>query len=82
MNTFEARLPKHETLFIPFITAGDPHEDATVEIALSLQKQGASILELGVPYSDPLADGQLFKRHLKELYLAACLFQKPLSLYR
>lgn len=48
MNTFEARLPKHETLFIPFITAGDPHEDATVEIALSLQKQGASILELGV----------------------------------
>ncbi len=42
MNTFEARLPKHETLFIPFITAGDPHaEDATVDIALSLQKQGA-----------------------------------------
>ena len=43
--------------FIPYICAGDPKFARTVEIALALEKVGADLLELGVPFSDPLADG-------------------------
>ena len=43
--------------FIVYITGGDPTLDKTVEIAVTLEKAGADILEIGVPFSDPLADG-------------------------
>ncbi len=42
---------------IPYIAAGDPFADATVEIMLALADGGADIIELGVPFSDPMADG-------------------------
>src|SRR5471032_3571651 len=43
--------------FIVYIGAGDPNLDATRELALAFDKAGVDILELGVPFSDPLADG-------------------------
>lgn len=43
--------------FVAYITGGDPHLDATVQLALTLDRCGCDILELGVPFSDPLADG-------------------------
>lgn len=43
--------------FIPFVTAGDPNLDISREIVLKLAEHGASVIELGVPFSDPMADG-------------------------
>jgi tryptophan synthase alpha chain len=43
--------------FIPYICAGDPNLKKTAELGLALEKSGADLLELGLPFSDPLADG-------------------------
>jgi tryptophan synthase alpha chain len=47
---------------IPFITAGDPHPNMTVDVMHALVKGGADIIELGVPFSDPMADGPVIQR--------------------
>ena len=46
---------------MPFIMAGDPNIEITSEILLKLQENGADLIELGVPYSDPLADGPVIQ---------------------
>jgi tryptophan synthase alpha chain len=46
---------------IPYITAGDPHPDQTVELMHTLVAAGADIIELGVPFSDPMADGPVIQ---------------------
>lgn len=48
---------RNEKAFIPYITSGDPTIARTEELVLALEKAGADIVELGVPFSDPLADG-------------------------
>ena len=48
--------------FVAFLTAGDPSLERTVSAALELEKGGVDILELGVPFSDPLADGPVIQR--------------------
>jgi tryptophan synthase alpha chain len=46
---------------MPFLMAGDPDLSATAEVLLSLQANGADIVELGIPYTDPLADGPVIQ---------------------
>ena len=48
--------------FIPFITAGDPDIATTERLLIELAKAGADIIELGVPFSDPVADGRVIQR--------------------
>jgi len=50
------------TALIPFITAGDPQPDITVELMHALVAAGADLIELGVPFSDPMADGPVIQR--------------------
>ena len=54
---FRALREQNEKAFIAYICAGDPNLPRTVDLALALEKAGVDILELGVPFSDPLADG-------------------------
>lgn len=48
--------------FIPYITAGDPDLGVTEELLLALARAGADVIELGVPFSDPMADGPVIQR--------------------
>lgn len=48
--------------FIPFITAGDPSLETTYELLIELARAGATLIELGVPFSDPVADGPVIQR--------------------
>jgi tryptophan synthase alpha chain len=48
--------------FIPYLTAGDPDLATTKELILALDRAGADIIELGVPFSDPIADGPVIQR--------------------
>jgi len=47
---------------IPYVTAGDPYADVTVELMLAMAQAGADVIELGVPFSDPMADGPVIQR--------------------
>ncbi len=55
-------LPKGQKAFIPFITAGDSGLENTFELMLTLVDNGADIIELGVPFSDPMADGPMIAK--------------------
>ena len=48
--------------FIPFITAGDPDLPTTFDLLVELANSGATVIELGVPFSDPMADGPVIQR--------------------
>ncbi|MBD2345549.1 tryptophan synthase subunit alpha [Anabaena subtropica] len=60
-DRFEILRRNHECALIPFITAGDPNLETTAAALKILDGNGADIIELGIPYSDPLADGPVIQ---------------------
>ena len=61
-RAFDALKRKGRKGFIPFITAGDPDLETTRELIVELARAGATVIELGVPFTDPMADGPVIQR--------------------
>lgn len=65
MNRIDARFKdlskRNEPAFIPFITAGDPSLEVTKSLILEFDKIGSDMIELGIPFSDPIADGPVIQ---------------------
>jgi tryptophan synthase alpha chain len=61
-KTFERLRRAHERALIPYVTAGDPDLALTRALVLEMARRGGDLIELGVPFSDPLADGPIIQR--------------------
>jgi tryptophan synthase alpha chain len=68
--------------FIPYITAGDPDIGTTGKIVRALESAGADIIELGIPFSDPMADGPTIQRAIKRSLDNGCTVKKVFDLVR
>ncbi len=71
---------KHKKALIPYITAGDPHPSHTVNLMHTLVKTGADMIELGVPFSDPMADGPVIQRASERALVHKVGLKKVLSM--
>ena len=60
--TFASLKRENRRGFIPFITAGDPDLNTTRELIVELARAGATLIELGIPFTDPMADGPVIQR--------------------
>lgn len=60
MNRIE-QVFENEKAFIPFITAGDPDLETTKELLTAMQEAGADLIEIGIPFSDPVAEGPVIQ---------------------
>jgi len=58
---------KNQKALTVFLTSGYPNPENFVELALEIENAGADIIEIGLPFGDSLADGPVFKRHIRKL---------------
>ena len=79
---FAALRASGELGIVAYITAGDPSLDATVKFVLALAGAGADVIELGVPFSDPLADGPTIQRASERALKAGTTLAGVLGLVR
>jgi len=70
---------QHKKAFIPYIMAGDPSLERTKEIVLMFEECGADIVELGVPFTDPLADGPTIQRAAERALKSGATLKKVIS---
>jgi tryptophan synthase alpha chain len=81
-NRFAELRASGEMGIVAYITAGDPSLDATLEFVLALEEAGTDIIELGVPFSDPLADGPTIQRASERALKSGASLPKILELVR
>jgi tryptophan synthase alpha chain len=70
---------RNEPALIAYVTAGDPTPERTVEIVAALERGGADVIELGVPFSDPIADGPVIMRASERALAAGTTVEKVLG---
>ncbi|MBV8570459.1 MAG: tryptophan synthase subunit alpha [Acidobacteriaceae bacterium] len=61
-HLFTTKRAQNRKAFIAYLTAGDPNPERTASLVLALERGGADLIELGVPFSDPIADGPVIQR--------------------
>jgi tryptophan synthase alpha chain len=81
-NRFAALRSAGELGIVAYITAGDPSMAATLEFVLALEEAGTDVIELGVPFSDPLADGPTIQRASERALKAGTTLTGILELVR
>jgi len=79
---FSALRKRGERALIPYFTAGDPSLAQTRRLVIEAAKRGADIIELGVPFSDPLADGPVIQRATQRALAAGVTLPRVLELVR
>jgi tryptophan synthase alpha chain len=79
---FALRRAEGRAAFVAFLTAGDPSPDRTVSAVRELEEGGADVLELGVPFSDPLADGPVIQRASERALARGVTLSSVLQLVR
>ncbi|MDR0248995.1 MAG: tryptophan synthase subunit alpha [Oscillospiraceae bacterium] len=79
MNRISAAF-RGKKAFIPFITGGDPDIDTTRELLLALCDAGADAIEIGIPFSDPIAEGPVIEAASARALRAGCTLNKLLAL--
>jgi len=81
-QTFKQIKRENRKALIPYIMAGDPDLGATKDLVIDLESAGADIIELGVPFSDPLADGPTIQRAAERSLQQGTTLKKVLALVK
>ncbi len=81
-RTFAALRTRGERAFIPFVTCGDPDMETTERLALAYLEAGADILEIGIPFTDPLADGPTIQRASERALAGGATMESAFELLR
>lgn len=81
-DIFERAHRERRAAFIGYLTAGDPSAEATVAMARALARAGTDILELGVPFSDPIADGPVLQRSAERALAAGTTLGRVFEIAR
>ncbi|EXJ14688.1 tryptophan synthase subunit alpha [Imhoffiella purpurea] len=79
---FSQLADRGRTALIPFVTAGDPNPDVTVPLMHAMVAAGADLIELGVPFSDPMADGPVIQRATERALAQGVSLSRVLEMVR
>jgi len=79
-SLFERLSAEKRRGLIAYVTAGDPAPERTPSLVAALERGGADLIELGVPFSDPVADGPVIQRASDRAIAAGCTLAKVLEI--
>jgi tryptophan synthase alpha chain len=80
--TFSALRARRERALVPYFTAGDPSIAMTRQLVVEAARRGADVIELGIPFSDPLADGPVIQRATQRALAAGVTLPRVLEMVR